>query len=51
MRVGHDRFQCTLGNGSAVIEHMQPVGQIGDHLHVVLDPDHGHVEFVLDAQD
>jgi len=30
---------------------MDAVGEIGDHLHVVLDPDHRHVQFVLDAQD
>ena len=30
---------------------MDTVGEIGDHLQVVLDPDHGHIEFVLDAQD
>ena len=30
---------------------MDAIGEIGDHLHVVLDPDHRHVQFMLDAQD
>ncbi len=30
---------------------MNAVGEIGHHLHVVLDPDHGGAELVLDAQD
>src|SRR6185503_3688026 len=30
---------------------MDAIGEIGDHLHVMLDPDHRHVQFVLDAQD
>jgi len=30
---------------------MDAVGQVGDHLHVVLDPDHGDAEAMLDAQD
>jgi hypothetical protein len=34
-----------------IIEHMDAVGEVGDHLHVVLDPDHGNAEPMLDAQD
>jgi hypothetical protein len=30
---------------------MDAVGEIGDHLHVVLDPDHSDAELVLDAED
>ena len=34
-----------------VIEHMDAVGEVGDHLHIMLDPDHGNAELMLDAQD
>ena len=30
---------------------MDAVGEVGDHLHVVLDPDHRQFQLVLDAQD
>ena len=40
-----------FGQRAAVVEHMDAVGEVGDHLHVVLDPDHGDAELVLDAQD
>jgi hypothetical protein len=40
-----------FGEHLAVVEHANAVGEVGDHLHVVLDPDHGEAEFVLDAQD
>src|SRR5712691_1008467 len=30
---------------------MNAIGEVGDHLHVVLDPDHGNPEPMLDAQD
>ena len=33
-----------------VIEHMDTVGEVGDHLHIMLNPDHGNTELVLDAQ-
>ena len=34
-----------------MVEHVDAVGEVGDHLHVVLDPDHRDAELVLDAQD
>src|SRR5436309_3860841 len=36
---------------AAIVEHMDAVVKVGDHLHVVLDPDHGDAEPMLDAQD
>jgi hypothetical protein len=39
-----------LRDGAAIIEYVDAIGQICDHLHVVLDPDHGHAEFVFNAQ-
>jgi hypothetical protein len=44
-------FRITLGNRAAVIEHVDAVGKIGDHLHVVLNPDHGNAELMFRAQD
>ncbi len=40
-----------FGQRAAVVEHVNAVGEIGHHLHVVLDPDHGDAELMLDAQD
>ena len=34
-----------------MIEHVQPVGEVGDHLHVVLHPEDRYPRLVLDAQD
>ena len=41
----------TARQRAPVIEHMNPVGEVGDHLHIMLDPDHGNTELMLDAQD
>ena len=40
-----------LGQVLAEVEHVEPVGEVGHHLHVVLDPDHRQPELVLDPQD
>ncbi len=40
-----------LRQGPPVVEHVDPVGEVGHHLHVVLDPDHREAELVPDAQD
>ena len=40
-----------FGKRAAIVEHMDAVGEVGDHLHVVLDPDHRNAEPMLDAQD
>jgi hypothetical protein len=46
-----DSIRRTLGQCSAVVEHVDAVGQAGDHLHVVFDPDDGDIELVFDTQD
>src|SRR5262249_15440735 len=50
-RVFQDRTRLALGQRPSVIEYVDTVREIGHHLEVVLDPDHGNTEFVLDAQD
>src|SRR4029077_16623549 len=40
-----------LGQRPSVVEDVDTIGEIGHHLEVVLDPDHGDAELVLDAQD
>ena len=45
---------CTwlaFGQRAAVIKDMDAIGEVGDHLHVVLDPDHRQAKLVLDPQD
>src|SRR5262245_14705354 len=42
---------AALRQRAAIVEHMDATGQVGDHLHIVLDPDHGDAEAMLDAQD
>src|SRR6516162_11866915 len=39
-----------FGQRSSVIEHVNAVSKVRHHLEVMLDPDHGDPEFVLDAQ-
>src|SRR5262245_22188320 len=51
LRMFQDGFGRTFGKGAAVIQNMNPVGEVRHHLHVVLDPDHRQAELVLDAQD
>ena len=51
MRIGQPGIGCAVGERAAVIEHVDAVGQIRNHLHVVLGPDDGHFRFVFDAQD
>src|ERR1019366_8900937 len=36
---------------STVVQYTYPVGEIGNHLHIMLDPDHRNSELVFDAQD
>ncbi len=36
---------------STVVQDTYPVGEIGHHLHIMLDPDHRDSELVFDAQD
>src|SRR5215510_10500234 len=50
-RVAQDRGGRAFGERAPIVEHVDAVGEIGDHLHVVLDPDHGDLQLVLDAQD
>ena len=35
---------------AAVVEHVDAVGEVGHHLHVMLDPNHRQFQLVLDAQ-
>src|SRR5436309_10052431 len=51
VRMLQDVGGAALRQGAAIVEHMDAVGQVGNHLHVVLDPDHGDAEPMLDAQD
>jgi hypothetical protein len=49
-RILQDFGRSAFGQSSPVIEHVNAVSEIGDHLEVVLDPDHRDAELVLDAQ-
>ena len=49
--IGKDGCRRTFCKGAPVVEHMDAVGQVGDHLHVMLDPDDRHLQVVLDTQD
>src|SRR5258708_4025191 len=40
-----------FGQAASIIEHMDAVGKIGHHLHVVLHPPHGDRHLLLDAHD
>jgi hypothetical protein len=39
-----------IGDGD-IVNHVSAISEIGDHLHVMLDPDHPHLQFVLDPHD
>src|SRR5262245_6163612 len=51
LRVAQHLLRRPGGERAAVVEDVHAVGEVGDHLHVVLDPDHGELQLVLDAQD
>jgi hypothetical protein len=40
----------TIGYDLAMIEHNNAIRKIGDHLHVVFDPEHAHAHLMPDAQ-
>src|ERR1700736_2982580 len=50
-RIAQNLGGRAFGQGAAIVEHMNAVGQIGHHLQIVLDPDHRYAELMLDAQD
>jgi hypothetical protein len=45
------RFRSALDQRTSIIENMNAVDEIGDHLHVVFDPDDRHVQLVPNAED
>src|SRR5690606_35798888 len=50
IRMAQHHLRRAFRDGAAVVEYVNPVGEIGDHLHIVLDPDHRDSEIVLDPQ-
>jgi hypothetical protein len=50
LRISPHGVWRAVGDHLAVIGHDDAVGELGDHLHVALDPQHGQPQLVLDAQ-
>src|SRR5262249_36025390 len=48
--VGQDNVGRSFRNGSAVVEHVDTIGEVRDHLHIMFNPDHGHAELMLETQ-
>src|SRR6266850_4498459 len=50
-RVGPNLVRRALGNLLAHVQDRDPVGDVHDHAHVVLDQDHGDAPLLVDVED
>jgi hypothetical protein len=51
LRVPQNFVRRSVGQRTAIVEHVNPVRKISYHLHVVLDPDRRNAELTTDLQD